>query len=369
MNIYSPQLGLAPKSILGGEVFDREVIVGLAKLGVDIRVLLPYKSPVPLGVKNLKAEFLPAAHFPPILFNLLIIPQLIKGYYFKKFQILRLHQPQYTGFAAIILKSFFHDIKIVATYHQFRESNFNFLSKKINNYWDHIICDSDAVKNKISASYGIAESKITVVHNGVPSYLRVTSRDKKLENKMKLKNKIVLLYYGLFVERKNPLFLLSVLAEIKKKYKDVVVIFWGSGPLKEEILMKAEELELTDSIRIQKPIFGRDKNKIHSLTDILVHPALDEGFALAPLESMACGKPVVITNAFSGAEVVENGVNGFLCNLNDKQEWSEAITKLIEDKNLRSNMGKESRKRVNRDFQWQTTVKRHYNVFRNLIKK
>src|SRR3989344_4747413 len=262
MRICSPQLGLNPDSVLGGEVFDREILLGLTQRGIKVEVILPKGKPYDQNIKNWRITTLPIKHFPAILANLLFIPYLFQVCSKRQFKIIRLHSPRYLGLGALFLRIFKPKIKILATYHQFRESNFGLFSKMINNSWDHIICDSQNVKNKLVKSYKLSPSKITVVHNGVPSYLKPADKDKTLIKKLGLEGKIILLFMGLFIKRKNPLFLLDVLKNLRNK--NVVLIFLGRGPLKSEIQKKAENLSIADQIRIFIPIYGQEKNKIHN---------------------------------------------------------------------------------------------------------
>lgn len=368
MRICSPQLGLAPKSVLGGEVFDREILLGLSKKGIKVEIILPKNKPCDKNIKNWDISYLPISHFPAFLGNFLIIPYLFKSYQKNKFEILRIHQPQYLGLGCLFFKVFNRDLKLVATYHQFRESKFGLFSRFINNFWDHIICDSEFVKKKISERYKVPRSRITVVHNGVPSYLKPTKKDSMLIKDLNINGKIVLLFMGLFVERKNPLFLLDVLSRSDLKSRsDLILIFWGKGQLESQIRTRAKELGINDKIRIQKPLFGPEKNRIHNLCDIFVHPSVDEGFALAPLEAMACAKPIVITRGYSSGEAVEDGVNGILCDVNNRQSWTSAIKKLVANEILRKKMGVAGFAKVKKEFQWQIAVEKHAEVFRNKI--
>ena len=366
MIVCSPQLGLNPKSILGGEVFDREILLGLAKKGVKVEIILPKGKSHDKGVRNWNISYIPLTHFPAVLGNLIYLPYLFKVYKKSNFQILRIHQPQFLGLGCLFFRLFNKRVKLVATYHQFRETKFGPFSKFINQKWDHIICDSLAVKNKIIQAYKISPSKITVVHNGVPRYLKPTKKDKVLIKKLKLDGKIVLLFMGLFIERKNPLFLLEVLSTLTQTRSDLVLLFWGNGPLKPQIIKKVKELGVGDKIRIINPIFGPEKNKIHNLADIFVHPSLDEGFALAPLESMTCGKPVVMTNEYSAREAVDDGVNGFLCHSNEPLHWSEKLSQLINSRSLREKMSQAALNKVKEHFKWDLVVEKHLRVINNL---
>lgn len=366
MIICSPQLGLNPNSVLGGEVFDREILLGLAKKGVKIEIIIPKNKPYDKNIKNWNITHIPISHFPAIFGNILYLPYLLLIHKKTKFEVIRLHQPQFLGLAAIIFKLFHKNVKLVATYHQFRETNYLLFTKYLNNYWDHIICDSENVKNKIIATYNVKPDKITVVHNGVPIYLEPQKKDKKLVKKFGIKNKTTLLFMGLFIERKNPLFLIDVVKRLVEKNKNILLIFWGDGPLKTEMIRKIKIYKLEKHIKFQKPLFGVEKNKIHNLTDIFLHPALDEGFALAPLEAMACGKPIFMNNSHSAKEVINNGRNGFICKKNNIKDWVTKINLLINNKYLLTNMNTYSFKKSQKEFQWKNAISKNFEIFMNI---
>lgn len=65
--------------------------------------------------------------------------------------------------------------------------------------------------------------------------------------------------------------------------------------------------------------------------DALLFPSRLEGFGLVAVEAMACGLPVIATNASSLPEVIENGVSGLLCNVNDVCTFIEAARQLAQD--------------------------------------
>lgn len=366
MNICSPQLGLSSESILGGEVFDGQILSGLSKKKIAIQVILPRGAKHLEANKYLTFTHIPFVHFPAVLFNFFLVFPMFKLHRQNKIDIIRLHQPQFTGLGAIFFKLFNKDVKIVATYHQFPESKFWILSKFLNNYWDHIICDSMAVRDKLHSQYQIPLNQITVVHNGVPAYLWPEAKDEKLIDRLKLKNKSILLFVGLFIPRKNPLFLLKVLIKILTAYPSTVLIFWGDGPLKNDIQKESRNLKIEDKIRFFGPTFGPEKRKLHNVADIFVHPALDEGFALTPLESMACAKPVLMNSSHSAREAVQNGYNGYICKTNDVDSWVESLKLLLGNRKRTQAMGKNSLKKVKKEFNWQIAVDQHEKVFNTI---
>ena len=115
MRICSPQLGISPKSILGGEVFDREILLGLAKKGIQVEIILPKGLPHDKKIKNWQITYLPIQHIPAIFFNVIITPYLFVIYKRRPFDLIRLHSPMYIGFGAILFKFFHPKVKIAAT--------------------------------------------------------------------------------------------------------------------------------------------------------------------------------------------------------------------------------------------------------------
>lgn len=369
ITICSPQLGLSPKSTLGGEVFDREILLGLAAKGIVVKIILPKDKPHDFNIRNWYITFMPISHFPAIMANVFFLPQLISMYQKKEFDILRIHQPQFLGLSALFLKLINPKVKLVATIHQFREANFLIFSKLINKAWDQIICDSQNVKSLLTKTYDVSSKKIAVVHNGVPGYLKPCKKDAYLENKLKLKGKFVLMSMGVIEKRKNPMFLLEVLEELNKKSSDFVLIFWGKGPQMQEIKEKAKEKNLINYIRFVGPKYGSIKNNYHSLTDVFLHPSVDEGFALAPLEAMVCAKPVIMNDLHSAREAVDNGITGYLAKANNLEDWSGKLLKLKKNKTLLNKMSEKAYSKAKRDFNWGESVKKHQEVFKKLVQK
>jgi glycosyltransferase involved in cell wall biosynthesis len=77
---------------------------------------------------------------------------------------------------------------------------------------------------------------------------------------------------------------------------------------------------------------------------VLAHPALDEGFGLTPLEAMAAGTPVVVSDAGSLPEVV--GEAGLRVRPDDPSAWAEALARLLADDSLAARLAEAGRERA-----------------------
>jgi glycosyltransferase involved in cell wall biosynthesis len=80
--------------------------------------------------------------------------------------------------------------------------------------------------------------------------------------------------------------------------------------------------------------------------DILVFPSRLEGFGIAPAEALACGRPVVTTDASALPEVVDHGWNGFLCPRDDVAAYAARVRELGEDRALRARFGEHGRAKI-----------------------
>lgn len=82
---------------------------------------------------------------------------------------------------------------------------------------------------------------------------------------------------------------------------------------------------------------------------------------------MACGKPVVTTNCSSLPELVENNKNGFLCKVDDLDDFVRKIEILAKNKNLRKRICVYNRKKVLKKFNLENTVKKYVEIYKKLI--
>ncbi len=84
--------------------------------------------------------------------------------------------------------------------------------------------------------------------------------------------------------------------------------------------------------------------------DIVLFPSRLEGFGIVPAEGLACGRPVVTTNASALPEVVDDGENGFLVARDDVAGYAARVRQLGEDAALRQQFGAHGREKVVRCF-------------------
>ncbi len=100
--------------------------------------------------------------------------------------------------------------------------------------------------------------------------------------------------------------------------------------------------------------------------DIFVTATTWEGMPNTVLEGMACGLPVVATRASGLEELVRDGVNGYLVDLNDAHALAKKIADLITNPHERRRMGKESRKIAEREFAWDYIAEQYVEIYKRI---
>lgn len=97
---------------------------------------------------------------------------------------------------------------------------------------------------------------------------------------------------------------------------------------------------------------------------LLVTPHLDGTSGLTNREALACATPVIAT----GTHLIKNGKNGLVVPPNDASKLARAISKLLEDKELRKKFGSEGRRIIAENYSWEKVVKDLIKVYERMLK-
>ncbi|TXK75411.1 glycosyltransferase family 4 protein [Mesonia sp. HuA40] len=130
-------------------------------------------------------------------------------------------------------------------------------------------------------------------------------------------------------------------------------------------LTQAENLGLEEAVNFIPPVKEIQTKYIES--SIMVLPSRSEGFGMVLIEAMACGVPCVSFDCPEGpADIIENGKDGYLVENGNIEKLASHILKLIEDENLRVEMGAKARENVKR-FLPEVIVKQWDELFKSLV--
>ncbi len=178
-----------------------------------------------------------------------------------------------------------------------------------------------------------------------------------------------ILYVGSEQPRKNLPLLLRAFACVKKERKDVVLLKVGRPQWKgarEELVDLARRLGLRDDVLFFDYVPEESLPVFYNAADLFVFPSRYEGFGLPPLEAMACGCPVVTSNAASLPGVV--GEAGMMVDPDDDAGLVSAICKVLEDDGLRGELKERGCEQARR-FRWEETARETIAVYRKVLRE
>lgn len=146
---------------------------------------------------------------------------------------------------------------------------------------------------------------------------------------------------------------------------------YGKGPLKDKLQSQINNLGLEKVVNLLGYIQNLDvPEKLRNFDIFLASSTLSsESFGVAVVEAMACELPIVATKVPGFTEVVADCETGFLVNIKDPLAISEALYKLIINKELREKMGKKGRERVLTLYNWEDNVTYMEKIYVESLKK
>jgi glycosyltransferase involved in cell wall biosynthesis len=147
---------------------------------------------------------------------------------------------------------------------------------------------------------------------------------------------------------KNHRFLLTVLAEAKRRGREYSLDVFGEGPLRRELLRQTRELGLEAQVTFHG--FRPDARRFLPGYRAYVHAGYSESFCLAVLEAMAAGLPVVVGPIGPLPELCDDGVEGRFWPLDDPPRAAEILIDMLEREPERARMARAAKERFQRDF-------------------
>ena len=149
------------------------------------------------------------------------------------------------------------------------------------------------------------------------------------------KNKIVTA--GRLTAQKNHKMLIEAFCEVHKNHPEYTLEIYGEGPLRAELEALVRDKGLDGAIFLP----GNVPNLHERISDakMFVLSSDYEGLSNALLEAMMMGLPCVSTDCSGSDEVIENGKNGLLIPVGDKEKLVEALTTLVENHEYRECLG------------------------------
>lgn len=231
---------------------------------------------------------------------------------------------------------------------------------------DQVVAVSYYTKKELMDRYGLAEEKITVVHNGYDSdqvmpigECQTTEAIKKL----KAQGFKIVIFVGRITLQKGPDYFVEVAKRVSEFERDVLFVLAGSGDMERQIVRQAAELGVADKVIFAGFLRGEELACLYSLADMLVMPSVSEPFGLTPLEAVAYGTPVLISKQSGVSEVLFHALKADFW---DVDEMANKILTSLRHRSLPETLSRHSGEELSR-LTWASAAEKCLGLYRHLI--
>lgn len=215
---------------------------------------------------------------------------------------------------------------------------------------------SNFLARKTEKVYNLQENSVPVIYDFVN-----TDQFKPMDNEREFS----LIQASNFRPVKQIPLLVEMFAKIADNFPNWKLKLVGDGPEVTTTLRKTRQMKVRDQVEflgVQRKI-----PEIFAKSSILVSSSRIESFGLTIAEAMACGTPVWAPYVGGIPELCEDGVTGYLYDLENKDEAVEKLASMMEDEVKRKKMGIAARKRVLENFSIDIIIKQYEDKYRSIL--
>ncbi len=229
-------------------------------------------------------------------------------------------------------------------------------------HYKKIIAISEMVKRNILENYRVRPEDIEVIYNGVDTEKFSPGNKAKYRDEVRRKHGLagddfVVLFVGSGFERKGVEFLVKAVESIPAPVSALVV---GKGP----------GSKFKNAVKRQNIIFcgpQKDIFKYYAAADIFVFPTIYEPFGNVHLEALASGLPVITTMNSGAAEIIRDGVHGFVVKEPEDVGYiAEKIQYFLDNKDMLSSMS-EGARRLAEGFTFERHMDKIHKLYERVI--
>ncbi len=299
-------------------------------------------------------------------FNPLAVAHLIRLYHRYSVDIVHTHSSADSWMASTAAKLSPRHPLVVRTRHL--SASFN--NRLIYSFMaDRVITVGDSTRRYMIQEKGIPKGRVLTIPTGVdltefdPERIRENLRgDLGIPPETPVFGTV-----AVFRRLKGHHTLLEATPEIVRSVPGAKLMLVGEGPQENNLRNLVQEKGIGQSVIM--PGFRDDIARVLNTLDVFVFPSLQEALGTAILEAMAMKKPVVASRVGGIPEVVVEGRTGYLVDPEDSGVIAERVVRLLENPELRREMGAEGRKFVEAHYDNRSMVRRLEKLYRELMRR
>ena len=309
-------------------------------------------------VKHLKLYDVPNLRREVSIINdiraFLYLYKLIKK---ENFTIIHTHSSK-AGFLGRIAAMFNKTPIVIHTIHgfafhdymnSFKKNIFIYL-EKLSAKWTHGLVTVSNLNKKKVVDLGIAPiEKLKNIYSGIDLTLFINEKNDQFRKELNLdSNHLLLGSVGRLSNQKDPITMIEAFCIVIKRFPNAHLTLVGDGELRDEILIKIDQLQLNGRVHLTGN--KNDPWKIYHSLDLFIMSSIYEGLGRSITEALSCGVPVVCTSVEGVPEIVRDNETGILVPPKDPGALATGIINSLNDMDNAKRMAEEGRKFVNKNF-------------------
>jgi len=229
---------------------------------------------------------------------------------------------------------------------------------------DIVVTVSEYTKQLVVKHYGISESKVRVVYNGIDEATQPHGRGALPRLRaLKAAGYKLVLFLGRITLQKGPDYFVRVAKRVCSKDSKVMFILSGSGDMEEQMIDMAARLGISDRILFTGFVNGSERHEAYLSADLFVMPSVSEPFGISTLEAMKLGTPVLISKQSGISEVVKHALK---VDFWDVEEMANQILSIVRHPGIKETLAENGSREADR-LTWLDAAKKVDNIIREVV--
>ncbi len=229
-----------------------------------------------------------------------------------------------------------------------------------------VICCSKSMYEEIKHVYGIHESKIRTIPNGINVEHHVDSNKTYMED---WSDDPIVFFIGRLVREKGVHILLQSVPDILAHVPNAKFMIAGTGPMEEHLHQQVQSAGLHDRVKFFGFADEEDRYHLFRKATISVFPSLYEPFGIVALESMAANVPVIVSDVGGLSELVEHDQTGVKVPSHDIKALASSIIHMLQHHAWRDALAHAAYEKVKSDYRWDHIAHKTLEVYSDVTEK
>ena len=233
---------------------------------------------------------------------------------------------------------------------------------------DYILFNSSYTQQRCLESLPVKNYAI------VPPGIDLSKFTNKWENNRVESSSNIVFALGSLLPVKGFKHLVEAIPKVLEQHPHCQFVIGGQGPERDALLKQATSLGVQDHLQLLGRVSTEDVPSLMCEADVFVLPSIphssgdNEALGMVLIEAMACGTPCVASRTGGIVDIVDDTVNGFLVSPGDSVELAEKIAHLLSENEVREEMGKAGRIKVEEKFSLEVIAQQVGNIYKQLCK-